>query len=152
MVQVNLGWQARHMSDGDSPPPLRIGTKERTAAMKALDEHLAEGRLGAEEYGERSAIAANATTADELRALFTDLPAPHPDLPGSKPVLPAVAGSGEVAKPQRSFLEEWGPRIIAISPFIAVALFLLTRNWVFFLLIPVAGALFYGGRGGPKRS
>ena len=35
----------------------------------------------------------------------------------------------------------WGPRLVALSPFIAVALFLLTRQWIFFLLIPVAGVL-----------
>ena len=135
------------MSDGDGPPPVRIGTKERTAAMKALDEHLAEGRLGAEEYGERAAVAANASTADELRALFTDLPAPHPELPGAAPTLPVVPEGGEVVKPQRGLLEEWGPRIVAVSPFVAVALFLLTRQWIFFLLIPAAAALVYGGRG-----
>ena len=134
------------MSEGDTTPPMRIGTKERTAAMKALDQHLADGRLSAEEYGERSAVASTATTADELRALFTDLPEPHPDLPGTRPAPPpAVAAGGEVARPQRGFLEDWGPRLVAISPFVAVALFLLTRNWVFFLLIPAAGALVYGG-------
>ena len=63
-------------------PPIRIGTAERTAAMKALDEHLAAGRLQIEEYGERSALAVNAVTAPELAALFDDLPAPHPPLPG----------------------------------------------------------------------
>jgi hypothetical protein len=126
---------------------LRIGNAERAAAMKALDEHLAEGRLGVEEYGERSAHASAATTADELRALFTDLPAPHPQLPGPEPVLPStsampvVAEGGEVGQ-QRSFADEWGPRILAVAPFIAVALFLLTRQWIFFLLIPAAGVLF----------
>ena len=133
------------MSEGESTPPLRIGTRERTAAMKALDEHLTEGRLTAEEYGDRSAIASTATTADELRALFTDLPEPHPELPGAKPVLPAVGAGGDVTKPQRGFLDEWGPRLVVIAPIVAVALFVLTRNWVFFLLIPVAGALAYGG-------
>jgi len=132
-------------------PPLRIGTTEREAAMKALDEHLAEGRLGPEEYGERSAVASAATTADELRALFDDLPAPHPQLPGAEPALPptsalpAVPPGGEVDRP-RSFADEWGPRILAVAPFVALGLFLLTRQWVFFLLIPAAGALFWGGR------
>ncbi|MCO1654690.1 DUF1707 SHOCT-like domain-containing protein [Pseudonocardia humida] len=141
------------MTEGASGgrPPLRIGNAERTAAMRALDEHLAQGRLGPEEYGERSAVASAATTADELRALFTDLPAPHPPLPGPEPVLPptsalpAVPPGGEIGQP-RSFADEWGPRILAVAPFVAVALFLLTRNWVFFLLIPAAGALFWGGR------
>ncbi|MCY7342311.1 MAG: DUF1707 domain-containing protein [Pseudonocardia sp.] len=75
---------------------LRIGTTERTAAMKALDDHLAAGCLGVEEYADRSAVAANATVATELEALFTDLPAPHPDLPGT----PAPAA--EVALPEPS--------------------------------------------------
>ncbi|WP_214404189.1 DUF1707 SHOCT-like domain-containing protein [Pseudonocardia lacus] len=140
------------MTEGASGgrPPLRIGNAERASAMKALDEHLEQGRLGAEEYGERSAAAAVATTADELRALFTDLPAPHPQLPDQEPLpptaaLPAVPPGGEVARP-RGFVDEWGPRIVAVAPFVAVALFLLTRQWVFFLLIPAAGALFWGGR------
>ena len=33
-----------------------------------------------------------------------------------------------------------------MSPFIAVALFLLTRQWIFFLLIPVAGVVFGNSR------
>ena len=61
---------------------LRIGNVERNAAMKALDAHLEAGRLGVEEYGDRSAKAAGATTADELEELFSDLPEPHPALPG----------------------------------------------------------------------
>jgi hypothetical protein len=91
------------MSEGDASPPLRIGNTERTAAMKALDEHLDEGRLGVEEYADRSAVAANATTADELRKLFIDLPPPYPTLPGaagpslekagaSTPAVPAAGG------------------------------------------------------------
>ena len=43
-------------------------------------------------------------------------------------------------------MEVWGPRLVALSPFIAVALFLLTRQWVFFLLIPVAGMVFGSSR------
>lgn len=138
------------------PPPLRIGTAERTAAMKALDEHLAAGRLGVEEYADRSAVAANATVASELAALFTDLPAPHPMLPGitgSVPAVlpvadPAVQESAPIAQRASNFLDGWGPRLVAITPFVAVALFFIFGyNWVFFLLIPVMGALVYGGLG-----
>ena len=129
----------------DQGPPLRIGTAERTAAMKALDEHLAAGRLGVEEYGERSAQAANATTAPELAALFTDLPAPHPKLPGVVAPTPAEVTPAEpgVASPavHSDGLAVWGPRLMAVVPIVAVGLFLLTRSWVFFLLIPAAGAL-----------
>jgi hypothetical protein len=135
--------------------PIRIGHTERTAAMKALDEHLAAGRLQIEEYGERSALAANATTAPELAALFDDLPAPHPPLPGvaGSPV-PAVTPLPP-ARREPSGIEVWGPRLMVLAPVIAVALFLLTRQWVFFLLIPAAGALFRsrhrdpGGHGRP---
>jgi hypothetical protein len=62
---------------------LRIGTRERELAMGALDEHLREGRLDPTEYGERSAVAANARFRSEIDALFTDLPAPHPAYPAA---------------------------------------------------------------------
>ncbi|WP_214404709.1 DUF1707 SHOCT-like domain-containing protein [Pseudonocardia lacus] len=64
-------------------PSTRIGEAERTAAQRALQEHLNAERLLVTEYAERSAAAAGATTAAEIEALFTDLPAPHPRLPGS---------------------------------------------------------------------
>jgi hypothetical protein len=132
------------MNPGD--PPLRIGTVERTAAMKALDEHLAAGRLGVEEYADRSAAAANATVAPELAALFTDLPAPHPELPGAVPAIPPTAPLPAVPPSAAvSVLGSWGPRVVAVTPILAVALFLLTRQWVFFLLVPAAAALVYGG-------
>jgi Domain of unknown function (DUF1707) len=120
-------------------PPIRIGTAERTAAMKALDEHLAAGRLQVEEYGERSAVAANATTAPELAALFDDLPAPHPSLPGIAGPPPLPVPTPPAREPSK--LEVWGPRLMALSPFIALALFLLTHTWVVFLLIPAMGAV-----------
>lgn len=131
------------MTTGDDRPPLRIGTSERTAAMKALDEHLSAGRLGVEEYAERSAVAANATVASELAALFTDLPAPHPALPTTA-ALPVVVPTVPVER-RASFLEGWGPKLVAVSPFVALALFFITRQWYFFLLVPAMGALVYGG-------
>ncbi len=103
-MQVTRRWHAQAMTEGEASQPLRIGNTERTSAMKALDEHLAEGRLGAEEYGEE-------------------------------------------VEQRRGWIDQWGPRLVAVSPFVALALFLLTRQWYFFLLIPAAGALFYGGRG-----
>lgn len=140
------------MSSGEHPP-IRIGNDERASAMAALDEHLAQGRLEVEEYGDRSAAAANAKVASELAALFTDLPAPHPKLPGydSPPRADgAVIPPGD-AHPERASgrpgatLEKWGPRLVAASPVLALVLFLLTRQWWVFLLIPLAGALVYGG-------
>jgi len=59
--------------------------------------------------------------------------------------------AGEVAPPRENALQAWGPRLVTVAPIIAVGLFLLTRQWVFFLLIPLACAMFYGGRGGRDR-
>jgi hypothetical protein len=135
-------------------PPIRIGTAERNAAMKALDEHLAEGRLDIDEYGERSARAAAAVTAPELAALFDDLPAPHPRLPGvSGPSLPAVTAPAAAERPDA--LQFWTPRLLWLAPLIGVALVLLTRQPLFFLLIPAVGVAFgsrrHGGHGGHGR-
>jgi hypothetical protein len=140
------------MTTGEGSSPLRIGNAERNAAMKALDEHLAAGRLGVEEYADRSAAAANAVVAAELADLFLDLPEPHPELPGTPAAppptapLPVAPPPGEVAPPAQSALDTWGPRLIAVAPLVAIGLFFLTRQWVFFLLIPLAGALIYSGR------
>lgn len=61
----------------------RIGATERAAAQHALEEHLNAGRLQVNEYADRTAAASTAVTASELAVLFTDLPRPHPKLPGS---------------------------------------------------------------------
>jgi hypothetical protein len=61
----------------------RIGDAERAEAQRALQQHLNAGRLHVDEFVQRFAGAADATTAAELAALFADLPAPHPKLPGS---------------------------------------------------------------------
>jgi Domain of unknown function (DUF1707) len=135
---------------------LRIGTAERTAAMKALDVHLDAGRLGVEEYGDRSAIAAGATHASELQALFTDLPEPHPALPGTTPgspspstaTLPVVRDEGTVERRTGNFLDVAAPRIMAVIPFVALAVFFTVGGWWWWLLIPAAGALLYGSRHG----
>lgn len=124
-------------------PPLRIGTSERTDAMQALDAHLEAGRLGVEEYADRSAAAANATAASELEALFTDLPAPHPALPGTTQ-LPAVPAEAAVATRGKAFLDFAAPRTMAVMPFVALALFFTAGGWWWFLLIPAAAALLCG--------
>jgi hypothetical protein len=52
----------------------RIGDAERDAAVTALGEHYAAGRLTKQEYDERSDVALRARTDAELRPLFLDLP------------------------------------------------------------------------------
>ncbi len=136
------------------PSGLRIGDAERRAAMAALDAHLEAGRLDATEYGERSATASVARTVDDLRPLFADLPEPRPpQLAGD--ALPAAgpAPSRAVAttpEPPQSALARWGPRVSGVMPLLAVVLFFtvpIAHPWVFFLRIPLAGALFAGSRG-----
>lgn len=56
---------------------LRIGDVERDAAVTALGDHFAAGRLTEEEYEERSTAAWSARTRGDLTPLFGDLPAPH---------------------------------------------------------------------------
>jgi TM2 domain-containing membrane protein YozV len=73
------------------PEQLRIGTAEREQALAALGEHLAAGRLDPAAYNQRMSHAAVAQNVGELRAIFADLPAPHPVLgsytPDVTPVL-----------------------------------------------------------------
>jgi uncharacterized membrane protein len=58
-------------------PEIRIGDAEREAAVTALGEHYAAGRLTKEEYDERAAIAWTAKTNSALWPLFADLPRPQ---------------------------------------------------------------------------
>jgi uncharacterized membrane protein len=58
-------------------PEMRIGDSEREAAVSALGEHYASGRLTKEEYDERSSKAYAARTSSDLWPLFNDLPGPQ---------------------------------------------------------------------------
>lgn len=86
-----------------SPDPrsgLRISDAEREAAVQALGEHFAAGRLTREEYDERSDRAYAARTAAEVVPLFTDLPAPHPYAPSvPRAARPTPSAPGSWAPP-----------------------------------------------------
>jgi Domain of unknown function (DUF1707) len=58
-------------------PELRIGDAEREAAVTALGEHYAAGRLSKDEFDERTAAALTAPTQSALVPLFLDLPGPR---------------------------------------------------------------------------
>jgi Domain of unknown function (DUF1707) len=58
-------------------PEMRIGDADREAAVSALGEHYASGRLTKEEYDERSSTAYAARTSSDLWPLFNDLPRPQ---------------------------------------------------------------------------
>ena len=147
------------MSDAER----RIGTREREAAVAALQEHRLAGRLESAEYEERSLQAKQAHTWGDLTALFADLPQPWP-----RPDDTARAASGPVAysagsgsrrvgvsgdddRPGGLIPEPWGAWITSLSPFAALILFFATgHHWQWFLLVPIAGILAYGP-GGHRR-
>lgn len=69
------------MNPGTGAPPLRVGDAERDAAIAALSDHFAAGRLRADEFDERMSAALLARTAADLAKLFVDLPRLFVDLP-----------------------------------------------------------------------
>lgn len=126
---------------------MRIGDAERTAAMRSLDEHMRAGRLEPEEYADRSAAASVARTHAELEPLFADLPGPSP-----VPARAADDGRHEVEADEHAPLGgRTGTTIVAAMPFIATGLFFLLlavgvdMAWLAYLLIPLSGAVVYGG-------
>ena len=66
------------MTEQGQPRPQRIGDAERDSAAEMLREHMAQGRLTAEEFDERIDAALRAKLASDLDPLFTDLPDPRP--------------------------------------------------------------------------
>jgi Domain of unknown function (DUF1707)/Cell wall-active antibiotics response 4TMS YvqF len=77
------------------PPALRVSDAEREAAVVALREHAAEGRLTLEEFGERMSSAYGAVTRDELDRLTRDLPSSVPSKRRSTRFVFSVFGSTE---------------------------------------------------------
>ncbi|MFQ6328810.1 DUF1707 domain-containing protein [Nocardia sp. CWNU-33] len=114
-------------------PEIRIGTAEREQAMQRLSDHFAAGRLSVAEFDERSAVVAAAMTRGDLDTVFVDLPEP-------------VAATAVPAKHDTGFMAEWPERVMAVIPIVAVILFFLTHSWLWFLAIPLMGALLYGNR------
>ncbi|GAA5028523.1 hypothetical protein GCM10023258_24110 [Terrabacter aeriphilus] len=123
---------------------MRIGTQEREEALAALAQHHAAGRLDADDYEDRRGRATDAVTRRELAELFDDLPEPRPRLVSSTDVDHPVAGApvaqtrpkGPVSGPVRA-----ARMLTALSPFIAVGLFLATGRWWWFLLIPAIAVI-----------
>jgi hypothetical protein len=142
----------RDPGTGGILPSVRIGTPERDAAVAALDGHWQAGRLDPGEHERRTTLAKAARTRTELDALFADLPdrvAPRPPAPGHEAVDgPAPAGSTVVPEPAvpvlGGMLGRYRDTVMALTPFIALALFFLTYRWFWFLLIPVMGILLFG--------
>jgi hypothetical protein len=122
-------------------PEMRIGDAERDAAVSALGEHFAAGRLTKEEFDERSGRAWSATTQSQLLPLFADLPAPRPDAAPrfGQPGRPAQ-GFGWPAQPAPSRSQYPARRRsrLPLAPFLLVVLVLVAVThvpWPLFLLL-----------------
>ncbi|TQF66022.1 DUF1707 domain-containing protein [Rhodococcus spelaei] len=120
------------------PPEIRIGTAEREQALEQLGKHFSDGRLTVAEFDERSGAITAATTRGELVQVFADLPAE----PGTPATAPAKATS---APAERDSPPDWAGRVMAVVPLIALVLFFVTHSWLWFLAVPIAGAVLYGG-------
>ena len=95
------GFRFRTWSDGLGAQQLRIGDVEREAAVTALGEHYASGRLTKEEYDDRSTVAYEARSLAALQPLFADLPLPHGPLEPASATY--AAGPGAPKQGSRSF-------------------------------------------------
>ncbi|AOW92198.1 hypothetical protein BFN03_04330 [Rhodococcus sp. WMMA185] len=118
-------------------PEIRIGTAEREQALKRLSDHLAAGRLTVPEFDGRSLAVTNATTRGELDRVFTDLPETTPDTP-ARAEAPGTAAD-----------QNWRGVVMSLTPFLALVLFFVVpidNSWLFFLMIPAAGAILFGTR------
>ena len=49
-----------------------------------------------------------------------------------------------LAPAERGFNPDWSGRVMAVVPILAVILFFVTGTWLWFLAIPLAGALLFG--------
>ncbi|MBB5117248.1 DUF1707 domain-containing protein [Streptomyces eurocidicus] len=79
---------------GAAPSGLRASDADRDRTADILREALAEGRLTAEEHGERIGAVYAARTLGELEPLVGDLPRPGGAARGSAPAHPRPYGAG----------------------------------------------------------
>jgi hypothetical protein len=169
------------VSDDANPerPDQRLSDAERDEAVERLAAAQAEGRLTATEYQERADAARSAVTRGDLVPLFSDLPASAPasqQLPRATATTTAATSPDALRPPPPSSYADvrpssepsWGDRalggrvgatIMALTPFLAVALFFLSGfngsfawSWLWFLLIPIVGIIVYGPGSDGRRS
>jgi DUF1707 SHOCT-like domain len=111
---------------------LRIGDREREAAVDALGEHYAAGRLTREEYDERADAAWQARTGSALAPLFADLPSPA--VPSPVPAGPPTAQAPEQRPTAAQASRRVGVRMVPLLV-LAIVLSALVHAPVFLLLV-----------------
>lgn len=130
------------MSDSVVPPPVGppsglLTESDREAVLAALTVHREAGRLSPTEFEARQVVASRARTWAEVGVLFGDLPAPQPQPRSGAPFEPGAtaAAPGGV---------DWLARLAAATPIIALILFFVTKNWLWFLMVPLMWTLAKG--------
>lgn len=157
-------------------PDLRLSDAERDEAVGALAAARTEGRLTEAEHQERASAVRRAVTRADLMPLFADLPDSAPSeqqlpqatataaVPGPLPAASSPAGgyyapdTHREPRRSRALGGRIGDTIMALTPFIAVALFFLfgftlgfAWSWLWFFLIPVVAIIIYGPGGKDER-
>ena len=122
----------------DDAGTVRIGIAEREAAVTALGEHFAAGRLDPGEYETRVEAATAARSRADLLPLFADLPGPHPPA--------VVAGSprpGTLPDDLRAALAAEGLLFLAedLDAAMAYRRYRTPRQRIFRQTVPVRGAV-----------
>jgi hypothetical protein len=120
---------------------IRISDTEREDALTKLGEHMADGRLDIDEYGDRSARAATAKTRGELLGLFADLPEP-------KPVFGQPVPTTAVEPRKRTFVEKVAPVALPVVGILVVGTVLLALKVGFFVPFLLFFVFFRGRWGG----
>lgn len=127
---------------------IRVSDTEREDALGKLGQHMSEGRLDIEEYGERTAKVTAAKTRGELLDLFDDLPDPRPTFgrPAPSPSRPVTAGQriAPVLIPVVGVAAA-----IALVAVLKVPIFLILPFMIFFFVH--SGRSRHHGRGGGGR-
>lgn len=128
------------MTEPGQPIPQRIGDAERDRAAELLREHMAQGRLTAEEFDERVDAALKAKVSTDLDPLFTDLPGPRPGqevatTPAYQP--PPWQGANAASTP--------APAPAALPPRSSAASALNGLTGALWLIIPLALTFIPGG-------
>ncbi len=129
------------------PVPVRIGDRERNAALEALGEHLTEGRIDLDEYGERSAMITVAKSTADISEVFADLPAPHPALPALGLAAVAVPPDSRIVVPtsdSRSVAQKVMAAAVPVAGIVALVLFFALHISFWIFLLPAVFAVIGG--------
>jgi hypothetical protein len=114
----------------ENRPEMRIGDQERDAAVAALSEHYATGRITKDEYDERSELAWKARTNSDLAPLFLDLPPLHQP---QRLTGPSIQGSSSQGRARR----QSPPVLPVLLLVVVVAAVSGLEIWPFLLLFAV---------------